>query len=495
MPIPLVEADSPNMKCPSGGVVVLNSTIGSVANDVNMRLQSVLSGRGISFTPLLQYHRNSDRVMLECVCGHKWDSSVKNIITGYGCPKCARRKLAEQQRLSIDDVNNRLKEASKGRYSFKEVIAYKNGDQHIECECLVCRHKWSNKYVHLVNRGQGCPKCAGTLKPTYDEALHRLTEVAKDRYTFEMGVYKNQNQKVKCKCLKCHHEWRTRYCNLLKGRGCVKCGYKDLRDHLKLNYDEALARLNKVSYGRFIFTLDREQYAGLNTIISCRCLSCNYIWATKITYLTQRYSGCPECAKDVIAQKQRKELDTIIHNLCCVSDGRFAFTLGQYDGFAKTRVECVCYKCGCVWNAKLTNLIYLKNGCPNQCYVVKKRTSKPEPAIANFITEKYPALEVQQSVKNLIRNPQNTRWMELDIYIPELKLAFEFNGTYWHSDKLIGSKKNLFTSAQQYHDYKTEQCKKLGIKLIHIDEAEWKRSKSDILQTINKEVFCAYTVT
>ena len=373
MPIPLVEADSPNMKCPSGGVVVLNSTIGSVANDVNMRLQSVLSGRGISFTPLLQYHRNSDRVMLECVCGHKWDSSVKNIITGYGCPKCARRKLAEQQRLSIDDVNNRLKEASKGRYSFKEVIAYKNGDQHIECECLVCRHKWSNKYVHLVNRGQGCPKCAGTLKPTYDEALHRLTEVAKDRYTFEMGVYKNQNQKVKCKCLKCHHEWRTRYCNLLKGRGCVKCG--------------------------------------------------------------------------------------------------------------------------CVWNAKLTNLIYLKNGCPNQCYVVKKRTSKPEHEIANFIKENYPALEVQQSVKNLIRNPQNTRWMELDIYIPELKLAFEFNGTYWHSDKLIGSKKNLFTSAQQYHDYKTEQCKKLGIKLIHIDEAEWKRSKSDILQTINKEVFCAYTVT
>lgn len=53
---------------------------------------------------------------------------------------------------------------------------------------------------------------------------------------------------------------------------------------------------------------------------------------------------------------------------------------------------------------------------------------------------------------------------ELDIYIPSKKLAIEFNGTYWHSD--IYKHKN-------YHQDKTVQCAKLGIRLIHIFEYEW----------------------
>ena len=54
---------------------------------------------------------------------------------------------------------------------------------------------------------------------------------------------------------------------------------------------------------------------------------------------------------------------------------------------------------------------------------------------------------------------------ELDIYIPEKKLAIEFNGTYWHSD--IYKDKN-------YHQQKTINCIKQGIQLIHIFEYEWR---------------------
>lgn len=53
---------------------------------------------------------------------------------------------------------------------------------------------------------------------------------------------------------------------------------------------------------------------------------------------------------------------------------------------------------------------------------------------------------------------------ELDIYIPNLKLAIEFNGTYWHCSGLKG---------RNYHQYKTIECTKRGIRLIHIFEYEW----------------------
>jgi len=62
---------------------------------------------------------------------------------------------------------------------------------------------------------------------------------------------------------------------------------------------------------------------------------------------------------------------------------------------------------------------------------------------------------------------------ELDIYLPDLKLAFEFNGLYWHSE---------FHKSKNYHLDKTEECEKLGIHLIHIYEDDW-TYKQEIVQS------------
>ena len=57
---------------------------------------------------------------------------------------------------------------------------------------------------------------------------------------------------------------------------------------------------------------------------------------------------------------------------------------------------------------------------------------------------------------------------ELDIYIPEKKLAIEFNGNYWHSSDF---------KDKYYHQEKTIACAKQGIRLIHIFEYEWNNIK------------------
>ena len=53
---------------------------------------------------------------------------------------------------------------------------------------------------------------------------------------------------------------------------------------------------------------------------------------------------------------------------------------------------------------------------------------------------------------------------ELDIYVPEKKLAIEFDGLYWHNELM---------KEQNYHLWKTEECEKQGIQLIHVFEDEW----------------------
>lgn len=67
---------------------------------------------------------------------------------------------------------------------------------------------------------------------------------------------------------------------------------------------------------------------------------------------------------------------------------------------------------------------------------------------------------------------------ELDIYIPELKIAFEYNGIYWHSTRM----KN-----KNYHYEKSIACFNKGIRLIHIYEFEdWNNIEIFIQSIFNK---------
>ena len=63
---------------------------------------------------------------------------------------------------------------------------------------------------------------------------------------------------------------------------------------------------------------------------------------------------------------------------------------------------------------------------------------------------------------------------EIDIYIPELKLAIEYNGLYWHSE--------MYRS-RKFHIEKTSKCNESGIRLIHIWEDDW-MFKNDIVRSI-----------
>lgn len=70
--------------------------------------------------------------------------------------------------------------------------------------------------------------------------------------------------------------------------------------------------------------------------------------------------------------------------------------------------------------------------------------------------------------------------METDIFIEELNLAIEFNGTYWHSEN--GGQKD-----KHYHINKYDFFKEKGIELIQIWEHHWKpKGKRKIVESILK---------
>lgn len=106
-----------------------------------------------------------------------------------------------------------------------------------------------------------------------------------------------------------------------------------------------------------------------------------------------------------------------------------------------------------------------------------KTQSTLEADIQRFINENYSGKK-EFNIYGIIGQK------ELDVFLPEISLAIEANGIFWHSSKFLD---------KSYHKNKTDLCEAQGISLLHIYEDEWNNSpeiwKSIILNKINKNGF------
>ena len=106
--------------------------------------------------------------------------------------------------------------------------------------------------------------------------------------------------------------------------------------------------------------------------------------------------------------------------------------------------------------------------CTN-CNPLKKHISGLEIELSNFIKSVYNS-EVINNDRSLLIDK------EIDIYLPNEKLAFEFNGLYWHNEQ---------NKTKRYHLNKTNDCIENGVELVHIWEDDWKLNK-EIIKSIIK---------
>lgn len=114
--------------------------------------------------------------------------------------------------------------------------------------------------------------------------------------------------------------------------------------------------------------------------------------------------------------------------------------------------------------------LMLKNRIDNNkelctiCNKINSAVSQSEKDVYNYISSIYDG-EIIGSYK--------TDKYEIDIYLPELKIGFEYNGLYWHNE--------LYRD-KNYHISKTKYMEENGIHLIHIYEDQWFH-KQDIVKS------------
>jgi hypothetical protein len=97
------------------------------------------------------------------------------------------------------------------------------------------------------------------------------------------------------------------------------------------------------------------------------------------------------------------------------------------------------------------------------CFPIDENVSIKEKELLNYIKEIYKG--------EIIENYRDS--IEIDIFLPDLNIGFEFNGLYWHSDKFVHKNK---------HIDKLNFFKEKNIRIIYIWEDDWD-FKKDIIKS------------
>lgn len=188
---------------------------------------------------------------------------------------------------------------------------------------------------------------------------------------------------------------------------------------------------------------------------------CGHEWKQSPWSKSVNKGGCQVCINKVVSPGFN-DLATTHPEIAkqCIPDSPIQPHEVTYGSQKKMKWEC---DNGHTWMAIVSDRSR-GFGCPGCSNIV----SSAEKDITEIIRS--------YDIDTITSNRKIIRPYELDIYIPKKKIAIEFNGIYWHSEKM--------GKDRHYHLRKWEMCHEKGIQLITIWEDDWKTKKDIIVSML-----------
>lgn len=320
--------------------------------------------------------------------------------------------------------------------------------------CIICPEHgefWQTPSKHLA--GQGCPKCSKTLKGNSISFVQKAIAVHGNKYDYSKVEYVNNKTKVCIICPEHGEFWQDPH-NHLKGKGCPMCG-KEIKKPHKYTTETFIKKAEETHSIKYDYS--ETSYVDMGTKVKIICPEHGEFW--QLPFLHINGAMCPMCSSKANGLNKRSNKDIFIERAKEIHGDKYDYSKIRYIT-AKHKVLISCPTHGEFWQTPDKHLQGC--GCPN----CTQPYSKNEIEICNFVKSIVGEENVVEHDRILLKGK------ELDIYIPTLKLAIEYNGLYWHSKD------------KNYHISKTNECKKIGIRLIQIFEDEYLQHKDIVLSKL-----------
>ena len=172
--------------------------------------------------------------------------------------------------------------------------------------------------------------------------------------------------------------------------------------------------------------------------------------------------GCSKCGKISSVKNRTWTTKEFIIKADKIHNSKYDYSLVNYTTIHK-KVKIICPVHGIFSQDPHTHL----KGCG--CPKCSNNFSKGEKEVLEYIKFVYTG-KINENNKKIIKP------YELDIYLPELKLAIEYNGEYWHNKRE--------QEKPGYHQLKEKLCQQRDITLINVWENDWLNNKDKIKELI-----------
>ena len=325
--------------------------------------------------------------------------------TGGGCAKCANCKLKVNEEFDSElaNITSSLVRASDYKGVFKP----------IRIHCLKCDGYFESTPHTILKTSNPTCLIENPKLFSHDIFVEKLSKLKPQIEV--MGKYINIKTSIAVRCKKHQIVYMARPESLLygKGAGCKECNNENMRKMRILSQDEFIERMKIINKKIEIL----GEYRGGKEYVAVKCKECGYEWLSLGSNLLHGY-GCPICnvGEKYTTSSFKKKIKQI---------NPYIEVTGEYIN-NHTPISVQCKKCGNDnWKPRPGQL-FRGDGCPNCC---RSHTSVNEEFLALMF-------EIQFGKDKVVRRSKTDIGAELDIYIPELKIAFEPGFWGYHKKRI-----------------------------------------------------------
>lgn len=172
--------------CPKCQRIELSKTQTKSHNDFVKQLKEINSNLEL----LGQYSGGKIHTKTMCkVCGYTWNPRPDNLLSGFGCPECARKNSFYTHDQFVSKIKN--------KWTDIEITSlYKDSYTSVDVKCNICGHEWKADPSQILFYGN-CPACAEKIKHTAsfpNRILYSVLDFLKVKYIPEFKYSDSSNR-------------------------------------------------------------------------------------------------------------------------------------------------------------------------------------------------------------------------------------------------------------------------------------------------------------
>lgn len=397
------------------------------------------------------YSTKTRKVKYACPVHGDKEQLLANHCRGVGCFDCA----ADSKRMTLEEFEIKARKVHGDKYAY--ISVFEKGRTQAVIRCAEHGEFTQGCNSHLA--GNGCKKCgieSRIEKRSFstEEILAKAAEAHGNIYTYPQQKLSGTHSRLHVICRE-HGNFSLKAYSHMYGRGCPKCGIAQRANTQRYTYEQMVQKASQVHNNRYIYLGVADENPTALRIV-----------CTEHGEFTQSFnshsqgSGCWLCANKANGISKRHSFVELVTRAQKVHDALYAYKNLSYETGAPV-LTAVCPKHGEFKQLAGDHL----DG--HGCSMCSPRVTGPSVEIKEYLESIGLQVEMEASF------PSNKR-KKLDILIPNLKLAVEYHGQYWHSSRF---------RKDNYHIEKHNAALSDGIRTIHVYSSEWTR-KREIVKSI-----------